>query len=189
MDREQLLTTIKHQLGDINIALEIGVWRGSYSRSIIKNLQPTTFYGVDPYDIYEGYTDKPNLLEFQNNRSLEELYNRVMKTFKTFNTELSHTNSKIIREMGTNYAPTFADNTIDFVYLDSDHKYESVKSEINAWYPKVKVGGILAGHDYIARSHIEEFGVIPAVTEFIERENLTLHTTDEEFSSWWVTKT
>ena len=91
--------------------------------------------------------------------------------------------------MGTNYASQHPDQSLDFVYLDSDHKYQSVKSEIEAWYPKVKVGGILAGHDYIERSHIEEFGVIQAVTEFIEQENLTLHTTDEQFATWWVTKT
>ena len=35
-----------------------------------------------------------------------------------------------------------------------------------------RVGGILAGHDYVERSHIEEFGVIPAVNEFIKREEL-----------------
>lgn len=236
MDREQLLTTIKHQLGDINIAVEVGVWRGDYSRFIISTLAPTTFIGVDPYEIYEGYTDKPDELEFANQQNLDILFRNVSDFFQGFNKnsatpiyryvatidangnrsseqervityvdpygklrfpyqevtvsdDLTQTNCTLVREFGTNYAPQFANNTIDFVYLDSDHKYEAIKSEIEAWYPKVRKGGVLAGHDYVTGSHIEEFGVIPAVTEFIERENLTLHTTDEAYSSWWVTKT
>ena len=91
--------------------------------------------------------------------------------------------------MGANYALEFANNSVDFVYLDGDHQYEPVKSEIEAWYPKVRVGGILAGHDYVERSHIEEFGVIPAVDEFIKRERLQLNTTTEYFATWWITKT
>lgn len=189
MNRESLLQTLKEQLGNVNIAVEVGVWRGDYSRSIIKNLQPSVFYGVDPYEIYEGYTDKPNVIEFQDQANLDKLHARVTQTFNTFNNKLGHTNSILVRELGTNYASQHPDQSLDFVYLDSDHKYQSVKSEIEAWYPKVKVGGILAGHDYIERSHIEEFGVIQAVTEFIEQENLTLHTTDEQFATWWVTKT
>ena len=44
MNRESLLQTLKEQLGNVNIAVEVGVWRGDYSRSIIKNLQPSVFY-------------------------------------------------------------------------------------------------------------------------------------------------
>ena len=42
----------------------------------------------------------------------------------------------------------FKDNSVDFVFIDADHSYEAVKQDILAWYPKVKPGGILAGHDY-----------------------------------------
>ena len=138
MNRESLLQTLKEQLGNVNIAVEVGVWRGDYSRSIIKNLQPSVFYGVDPYEIYEGYTDKPNVIEFQDQANLDKLHARVTKTFNTFNNKLGHTNSILVRELGTNYASQHPDQSLDFVYLDSDHKYQSVKSEIEAWYPKVK---------------------------------------------------
>ena len=45
-------------------------------------------------------------------------------------------------------ASTYEDDSLDFVFLDGDHRYECVKADIEAWLPKVKVGGILAGHDY-----------------------------------------
>lgn len=47
-------------------------------------------------------------------------------------------------------ASKFKDNTIDFVFIDADHSYENVKKDVLAWLPKVKKGGIIAGHDYPA---------------------------------------
>lgn len=42
----------------------------------------------------------------------------------------------------------FKDNSLDFVFLDASHEYEDVRDDILAWLPKVKPGGVLAGHDY-----------------------------------------
>lgn len=212
MNRESLLEKLKSQLGNVSVAVEVGVWRGDYSRFIISSLEPSTFIGVDPYKIYEGYTDKPDEYEFANQKNLDVLFGKVSKAFQGFNkdsvtpiyrkiqptfpykevvveSDLTQTNSILVRQIGANYASQFEDNSVDFVYLDADHKYQPVKSEIEAWYPKVRKGGILAGHDYITGSHIEEFGVITAVNEFIKREQLKLNTTTEEYPSWWVTKT
>ncbi len=40
------------------------------------------------------------------------------------------------------------DNSVDFVFIDADHSYEACKADIEAWYPKVRSGGMLTGHDY-----------------------------------------
>lgn len=58
-------------------------------------------------------------------------------------------------------ANRFADGTVDAVYIDADHARESVARDIAAWWPKLKRGGIMAGHDFS-----EEFpGVVAAVIE------------------------
>jgi hypothetical protein len=43
----------------------------------------------------------------------------------------------------------FQDESLDFVYIDANHAYDFVKQDIELWYPKVKKGGYLWGHDYI----------------------------------------
>ncbi len=55
----------------------------------------------------------------------------------------------------------FDDETLDFVFIDASHVYDEVTRDISCWYPKVKKGGIIAGHDFISR-----FDVPDAVQDF-----------------------
>jgi hypothetical protein len=45
-------------------------------------------------------------------------------------------------------AEHFEDESLDFVFLDAGHDYQSISADIDAWLPKVIPGGTLAGHDY-----------------------------------------
>ena len=181
MNRNNFLTQIvRKQLGTINTAIEVGVWRGAFSAKIMSTLKPKSFYGVDPYKLYEGYTDKPGA-EFNAQTSLDEL-------FETTKQRLEKKGGTLIRNFSTQAAAEFDDDSIDFVYLDGDHQYQAIKQDIAAWYGKVRSGGILAGHDYVKGSLVEEFGVIPAVNEFVEQHQLELNTTNEKYATWWVTK-
>ena len=46
-------------------------------------------------------------------------------------------------------AALFADASVDFVYLDGDHGGAAVRRNLEAWFPKIRSGGVLAGHDYL----------------------------------------
>jgi predicted O-methyltransferase YrrM len=46
-------------------------------------------------------------------------------------------------------ATMFENGSLDFVYLDADHSFESAWQDLSVWYPKVRIGGILAGHDFL----------------------------------------
>lgn len=88
----------------------------------------------------------------------------------------------------------FADNSFDFIYIDADHSYEGVKRDITNWWPKIRPGGMLAGHDYYIEgyapeSHIEWMGEVKqAVDEFIEEKKLKLEVIREMWPSWWTLK-
>ena len=66
-----------------------------------------------------------------------------------------------LKARSTDAAPTFADGSLDFVYIDGAHDLDSVRADILAWRPKVKPGGYLCGHDYFWRFP----GVLQAVYE------------------------
>ena len=78
---------------------------------------------------------------------------------------------------------------MSFVYIDALHDYDSVKADIAAWWPQVKPGGVLAGHDFHS-GNPETAGVARAVREFAKAEKLHLMTTegDRHKSSWYVVK-
>ncbi len=63
-------------------------------------------------------------------------------------------------------AAIFGDGSVDFVFLDANHAYESVSNDLRAWWPKIRPGGTLAGHDYAWT------GVRRAVHEFFGRRDL-----------------
>jgi GR25 family glycosyltransferase involved in LPS biosynthesis len=60
----------------------------------------------------------------------------------------------------------FDDHSLDFVFIDASHEYEDVKADIIAWLPKIKPGGILAGHDY----YIGDFDYYPGVKQAVNEE-------------------
>lgn len=71
------------------------------------------------------------------------------------------------------------DLAIDMVFIDADHKYESVRQDISAWVMKVKTGGAICGHDFESKEYDERYinqdvhehkhhGVIKAVTEMFD---------------------
>ncbi len=68
---------------------------------------------------------------------------------------------KILKKSSHEAALQFEDGYFDFVFIDADHVYERVKEDIDDWLPKVKKGGILAGHDYAP----SQKGIIKAVND------------------------
>jgi len=76
------------------------------------------------------------------------------------------------------------------VYIDGDHTYRAVVQDLAIWWPKLKKGGIMSGDDYIKSITGKgyPFGVIPAVNEFVQDNNLELTVTEGANPSWWFTK-
>jgi len=86
--------------------------------------------------------------------------------FLKFNLRHVRNKFKIIVGDSAASASSFEDKSLDFVFIDANHEYEFVKKDILAWLPKIKEGGILAGHDYPSYS-----GVVQAVDELFGDKN------------------
>jgi len=80
-------------------------------------------------------------------------------------------------------ANLFEDNSCKAVFLDAAHDYESVSKDLEAWWPKIKNGGILSGHDFYGKQNgfAEENGVAKALNIFLKEKRLKIdhiqHTT------------
>jgi len=121
--------------------VEVGVWKG-HSICFLGNLlkdKEVSIYAVDLWDKTYRYenTDKKNIVPF--------LYDIYLK-----NLELNNLTNKItnIKKISWEAANDFEDSSIDFVFIDADHEYDSVVKDINAWLPKIRKGGMISGHDY-----------------------------------------
>jgi peptidoglycan/xylan/chitin deacetylase (PgdA/CDA1 family)/predicted O-methyltransferase YrrM len=89
-----------------------------------------------------------------------------------------------IREESVAAAEQFEDDSVDFVYVDAGHTYEDVRTDLTAWWPKLKQGGVMAGDDWL------EDGVQRAVSEFFEAEGVEVGVEpgrpNPEWSQWVV---
>jgi predicted O-methyltransferase YrrM len=72
----------------------------------------------------------------------------------------------------------YTDKSLDFVFLDNEHTEEHVFLELNAWWPKIKSGGILAGHDF---AEIEWPGVVIAVNRFCKSKRKKFEVVSNSF--------
>lgn len=93
---------------------------------------------------------------------------------------------RTVKGISWEVADQFEDESVDFVFIDADHVYQSVRNDVLAWLPKVKPGGIIAGHDYnppheVKRAVDEIFGskVVPIPSDDFYPEH-------RPFYSWKV---
>jgi predicted O-methyltransferase YrrM len=90
--------------------------------------------------------------------------------------------SVLIKDFSAPAAQQFADNSLDFVFIDAIHTYEAVSEDLQAWVPKVRVGGLIMGHD------ISWQGVHKAVSEFGAANNLAVYRSPSTSDVWFCVK-
>lgn len=91
---------------------------------------------------------------------------------------LANLNVTIDRRPSMKAVVDVADESLDFVFIDANHKYDAVQNDIREWSKKVRVGGIVAGHDYY-KTKAGNMGVINAVNEYVAEHGYTLLLTDK----------
>lgn len=160
---------------DFQIGVEIGVEAGIYSRLILQKTN-MFLYCIDIWTSNSWYRERDLSMEerFSNTNVSPDLLLTPRSIFDNYlilaQQNLQTYNKRCIlwQEDSIIAAPMFGDETFDFVYIDANHFYEEIQKDIIAWYPKVKISGIFAGHDY----HDAYCpGVVQAVNEFATKYN------------------
>ena len=135
--------------GNLNM-LEIGSFMGESTFMFASSKLFDTITCIDPYDTSDNI---PELL----GRTWNEVETEFNINTRYFN------NITLIKDFSYNVVDTLSDQSYDFIYIDGGHSYEDVKQDILLTLPKLKQGGIIAGHDY----NPDYEGVIRAVNETV----------------------
>lgn len=115
---------------------EVGVEKGIFSEVIAKANPDAMLFSIDPWEAHKEYR------EHTTQSKIDGFYEEAKARLAPYSVQ-------IIRDFSENAVYTFADEALDFVYIDGNHTIGQVTFDITNWLPKVKVGGILAGHDYV----------------------------------------
>ena len=152
------------------IACEIGVLEGEHAFQMLKHLNIKKLYLIDSYENYEE--------DFQYKLSgAKEKAEELLREYKDKIIWIEKYSDDAIKDIK---------EELDFVYIDANHSYPYVKKDIENYYPLIKKGGIISGHDYKPNELLIAPDVIKAVSEFCIKEKKILvfgHGTD-----WVVVK-
>ena len=149
--RIDLLKTMA--LLDFKIGAEIGVNRGRHSKAMCKNIPGLKLFAVDPWIAYP----------VRNNQARQD------RCFNEAKTVLAPHDVKIIKQSSMEAVQKFKDKSLDFVYIDGDHSFDAAMLDLIMWSAKVKIGGIVAGHDYAP--HFAD-RVVTAVDAYVKAHNI-----------------
>lgn len=173
MKRENLIDLFDTK--KIKIA-EIGVEYGGFTEQY--------FNEESEIHLIDMWTTEGNDYYFSTREGqVEEGYRKVLSKYS------DKKNVKIIKMKSSEASINYPNDFFDWIYIDADHSYESVILDIKCWFPKLKKGGIISGHDFDPSPediNYEKYGVKKAVEEFFDK-NYKL-TSEINYKSWYAVK-
>ncbi len=125
--------------------VEVGVLHGDFSKMLLEanpNLHLTSIDAWKAEEYPEGF------LKQSHPRPGSDTQKYYDDAYQTATAKLAPFNCTVRRMTSMDAAKTFPDHSLDFVYLDAGHDFYNFTCDLHFWRPKVKIGGILAGHDY-----------------------------------------
>jgi hypothetical protein len=160
------------QLGDKVVGLEIGVCRGENIVFFLENCSNIErIHCIDPY---MEYNDWNGIITQQ---QMNEFYEITMKNFERHMNRIT-----LHKDTAKNCVPLFENESLDYIFIDGDHSYSGVLSDMTNYYDKLKFGGIFSGHD------INLLEVRNAIIKFREDNKIANEVTIVENNAWYWRK-
>lgn len=165
--------------GLVGAACEVGTHRGEWASLFLTHWNGSSLSCIDPWSVPPGYESQAALLPHPGDR--EEDYETCQWLLRKHKDRTC-----LLRCTSECAVDSFQDGTLDFVYLDGDHRGEQVEKDLTLWWPKVKPGGILAGHDFLSSEPYSAYEEVqPAVLAFAQGKGLDVYVVIEvAFQPW-----
>lgn len=159
------------------VGAEIGVAKGYFSKHLLRFVPGLLLFSIDAWKLFSGC----RLGETQ--QMMDKLYERAKQRLYPYN-------CAIIREWSNQAVKYFADGSLDFVYIDAAHDYDSVMEDLTLWSKKVRKGGIVAGDDFVdphGKDYPKDiYDVKQAVLDFCKQKKVsTLYTLVKDNDRSW----
>ena len=143
------------------VAAEVGVERGHNALDMLEHMTFQKLYLIDHYAPYADYLGGMCPQDVQD-WVYVEMFTRVQAFLDRV---------VFITRPSTLASTLFPNEFFDFIYIDGNHDYDKVKEDMALWFPKVKVGGVMGGHDFDIRN-ITRQDVAEAVKDFAKENSL-----------------
>lgn len=149
------------------VGAEIGVERGWFAKKICQVNPKLKLFGVDSWKLYRDYDGFPSFSQAK----LDRYYVKAKEALKPYNV-------KLVKAFSVDAAKKFVNESLDFVYIDANHRYEYSIADIREWSKKVKKGGLVAGNHYHNGLSVDtggmqtNYGVKRAVDEWVKKNNI-----------------
>jgi len=141
------MTALFAELG-FRVGVEVGVAEGDYSEVLCKANPNLRLYSVDPW-LLTAY--EPDIIPAEaGNVDSQIVFDQMAERCKK---KLAPYNCTILRKTSMEALKDFADNSLDFVYIDANHDFLTFIQDLHYWKRKVRIGGIISGHDYAVFSY------------------------------------
>ena len=156
-----------------SVGAEIGVHKGEFSESLFAIVKPKELHLIDPWKHQSSTTYENAWYGGAAKNGQSEMDERYSSVCSKFESEIRANKVKIHRGDSADVLAQFPDNYFDWVYIDGNHLYEYVKTDIQLSFSKTRVGGYITGDDYTAGGWWKG-GVKKAVDEFAAAESAQL---------------
>ena len=174
--------------------IEIGVHSGDFALETLKRWPSFEHYfGVDAWAELTNYKDTANAEKNEQDARYEATLHKLTGAY-------GKQKITLIRKFSTEAVRNFEDKSIDFVYVDARHDYCGCLEDIVNYYPKIRCGGLMAGHDFEYRSlnPLDDWGICAngtriegsvrkAVEDFAKKMDIKEihHTLEGTWESWY----
>lgn len=168
-NRTEILTRLPKRA----VCAEIGVWKGDFSHRILLSTAPLRLHLVDPWRFEPQWPARwygGSVARSQ--PDMDAIYTDVVRRFRDVPEIVIH------RLPSAEAAELFPNESFDWVYIDGNHSYSEVLSDLRRWWPKVRPGGDLAGDDYRWRDEHGTRSVKRAVNEFVQETQVGVELLD-----------
>lgn len=153
-------------LGMHGTGVEVGTHLGEYAEKILERWSEGFLICVDPYENAPNYTEQEKFLwgETSDRRDHRQAAEQRLERF------INIGRCCIEATTSEEACLQFKDGTLDFVYLDGNHREPYVSQDIRNWFLKIKPGGLLLGHDFLMAGQTTtddwDSDIQPAILEF-----------------------